>query len=98
VYLGRNARRVAGHVGPPDHQVGEGRYPHDGADEGDRKEALAAGRPRVGQCEPHGHQERGHQDVGEPLSRRVRPGHAQGFRLILDFGRLLVKAEEEIGD
>lgn len=48
--LGRNARCVAGHVGPPDHQVGEGRYPHDGANEGDRKEALAARRPRVGQC------------------------------------------------
>ena len=38
LYLWRNADGVPGDGGPPDHQVGEGGYPHDAAQESDGEE------------------------------------------------------------
>ena len=38
LYLWRNADGVPGNGGPPDHEVGVGRYPQDAPNKGDRKE------------------------------------------------------------
>lgn len=91
-YLWRYARRITCDICPPDHKIGEGGYPHDGAYKGDGEVALAAGGPGVGQRQPHRHQKRSDQDVREPLAGRIRPSHAQRLRLILDYFRRLTYA------
>lgn len=82
-HFGRNFGSLPGHVRPPDHEVRVGRDPGNRTEEGDGIELLAARRFRVGQREPQREQDGGHQQIGETLLVRARPGHVQGFGLIL---------------
>lgn len=84
-----DAGSVTGHIGPPHHQIGEGRNPEYGADEGHREQLLALGRSGVGQGEPHGDEQWRHQDVGESFPGSIWPGHAQWLWFIFDLLRLL---------
>lgn len=83
-HFGRNFGSLPGHVRPPDHEIRVGCNPGNRTDEGDSIELLAAWRFRIWQREPQREQDGGHQQIGDTLLARARPGHVQGFGLILN--------------
>lgn len=90
-HLWRNLGSLPGHVRPPDHEIGVGGDPQDGAQEGDDEELLSARRPRVGQRKPQGEEDGRDQQVGESLLSGAWPGHVQGFWFVFD---IVVALEE----
>lgn len=83
-HFGRNFGSLPGHVRPPDHEIRVGCNPGNRTEKGDSIELLAAWRFRIWQREPQREQDGGHQQIGDTLLARARPGHVQGFGLILN--------------